>query len=214
MAELKERNIGTGLHFRAVHLQQYYREKMGFERGMLPDTEWNSDRICSLPLFPDMTDGRRGPRGGGDQGGAGAMQRTRTVSVVIPVYNEEACARGAGATRCLATCRGARPRLRAHPGRRRQPGPVAGDARRGRGRARRKVVGVLLNRNYGQHAAVMAGFDAGRAATSSSPWTPTCRTRPRRSHGWSRPIDEGYDVVGTVRTTAPGHVCSGEWPRR
>jgi UDP-4-amino-4-deoxy-L-arabinose-oxoglutarate aminotransferase len=27
---------------------------MGFERGMLPATEWNSDRICSLPLFPDM----------------------------------------------------------------------------------------------------------------------------------------------------------------
>jgi len=21
----------------------------------LPNTEWNSDRICSLPLFPDMT---------------------------------------------------------------------------------------------------------------------------------------------------------------
>ncbi|WP_313018252.1 DegT/DnrJ/EryC1/StrS family aminotransferase, partial [Atlantibacter hermannii] len=22
----------------------------------LPDTEWNSERICSIPLFPDMTD--------------------------------------------------------------------------------------------------------------------------------------------------------------
>ncbi|WP_171554604.1 DegT/DnrJ/EryC1/StrS family aminotransferase, partial [Shigella sonnei] len=21
----------------------------------LPNTEWNSERICSLPLFPDMT---------------------------------------------------------------------------------------------------------------------------------------------------------------
>jgi len=55
MAELKPRNIGTGLHFRAVHLQKYYRESMGMRRGMLPNTEWNSDRICSLPLFPDMT---------------------------------------------------------------------------------------------------------------------------------------------------------------
>lgn len=55
MAELKQRNIGTGLHFRAVHLQKYYRESMGTHRGMLPNTEWNSDRICSLPLFPDMT---------------------------------------------------------------------------------------------------------------------------------------------------------------
>ena len=55
MGELKERNIGTGLHFRAVHLQRYYKESMGTHRGMLPITEWNSDRICSLPLFPDMT---------------------------------------------------------------------------------------------------------------------------------------------------------------
>ncbi len=55
MQELKQRNIGTGLHFRAVHLQKYYTESMGTHRGMLPNTEWNSDRICSLPLFPDMT---------------------------------------------------------------------------------------------------------------------------------------------------------------
>jgi len=55
MAELKLRNIGTGLHFRAVHLQKYYLESMGTNRGMLPNTEWNSDRICSLPLFPEMT---------------------------------------------------------------------------------------------------------------------------------------------------------------
>ncbi|MDP2990525.1 MAG: aminotransferase class I/II-fold pyridoxal phosphate-dependent enzyme [Kiritimatiellota bacterium] len=54
MEGLKQKNIGTGLHFRAVHLQKYYREKMGCARGMLPATEWNSDRLCSLPLFPDM----------------------------------------------------------------------------------------------------------------------------------------------------------------
>ena len=57
MAELKRRNIGTGLHFRAVHLQKYYMESMGTHRGMFPNTEWNSDRLCSLPLFPDMTAG-------------------------------------------------------------------------------------------------------------------------------------------------------------
>lgn len=57
MDELKARNIGTGLHFRAAHLHRYYREEFGFERGMLPDTEWNSDRICSLPLFPQMNEG-------------------------------------------------------------------------------------------------------------------------------------------------------------
>jgi UDP-4-amino-4-deoxy-L-arabinose-oxoglutarate aminotransferase len=54
MEALKRKNIGTGIHFRAVHLQKYYAETFGSKRGMLPDTEWNSDRICSLPLFPDM----------------------------------------------------------------------------------------------------------------------------------------------------------------
>ena len=55
MQALKERNIGTGLHFRAVHMQKYYRQTMEEYYGRLPDTEWNSQRICSLPLFPDMT---------------------------------------------------------------------------------------------------------------------------------------------------------------
>lgn len=55
MAALKEYNIGTGLHFRAVHGQKYYTERMAMQPGALPNTEWNSDRICSLPLFPAMT---------------------------------------------------------------------------------------------------------------------------------------------------------------
>jgi UDP-4-amino-4-deoxy-L-arabinose-oxoglutarate aminotransferase len=55
MLQLKERNIGTGIHFKAVHLQKFYTERMRMHRGMLPNTEWNSDRICSLPLFPEMT---------------------------------------------------------------------------------------------------------------------------------------------------------------
>lgn len=57
MARLKELGIGSGLHFRAVHTQKYYREHMPVTPGQLPNTEWNSDRIFSLPLFPDMTDG-------------------------------------------------------------------------------------------------------------------------------------------------------------
>lgn len=55
MDRLKEKNIGTGIHFLAVHLQKYYLESFGTYRGMLKNTEWNSDRICSLPLFPGMS---------------------------------------------------------------------------------------------------------------------------------------------------------------
>ena len=54
MEQLKIHDIGTGLHFRAAHTHKYYRER--YPQLSLPATEWNSDRICSLPLFPDMHD--------------------------------------------------------------------------------------------------------------------------------------------------------------
>jgi UDP-4-amino-4-deoxy-L-arabinose-oxoglutarate aminotransferase len=55
MEALKQRGIGTGLHFRAIHQQKYYREKK-YPHGSLTHTEWNSERVCSLPLFPAMKD--------------------------------------------------------------------------------------------------------------------------------------------------------------
>ncbi len=54
MEALKRRGIGTGIHFTAVHLQDYYRRTMPHVAGTLPATEWNSQRLCSLPLFPGM----------------------------------------------------------------------------------------------------------------------------------------------------------------
>lgn len=56
MAGLKDLGIGTGLHFEAVHLHQYYRERWGFEPGMFPVAEDVCSRIVSLPLFPTMTE--------------------------------------------------------------------------------------------------------------------------------------------------------------
>ena len=53
MAEMKARKIGTGLHFRAVHTHAYYRSMVP-DVSSLANTQWNSDRIVSLPLFPDM----------------------------------------------------------------------------------------------------------------------------------------------------------------
>ena len=54
METLKAQDIGTGLHVRAAHTHKYYRER--YPQLSLPNTEWNSDRICSIPLFPDMRD--------------------------------------------------------------------------------------------------------------------------------------------------------------
>lgn len=53
MDALKQRGIGTGIHFLATHLHPYYRKR--WPDVSLPATEWNSARICSIPLFPDMT---------------------------------------------------------------------------------------------------------------------------------------------------------------
>jgi len=52
MAKLKEQNIGSGLHFEAVHRTSLY--KKGAKK--LPHTDHVCSRILSLPLFPDMTD--------------------------------------------------------------------------------------------------------------------------------------------------------------
>lgn len=54
MQQMKLRNIGTGLHFLAVHRQPWYRQQQ--PHLSLPHTEWNSDRLCSIPLFPQMTE--------------------------------------------------------------------------------------------------------------------------------------------------------------
>ncbi len=56
MAGLKERNIGTGLHYRAVHLYPYYREHYGFKPGDFPNAEHIGECIVSLPLFPGLSD--------------------------------------------------------------------------------------------------------------------------------------------------------------
>ncbi len=55
MEELKKENIGTGLHFKAVHHHPYYRDSLKIPSGELPNADYASDRILSLPLFPLMT---------------------------------------------------------------------------------------------------------------------------------------------------------------
>lgn len=53
---LHERRIGTGIHFTALHLHQYYRERFGYHRGDFPEAEYISDRTVSLPLSPAMSE--------------------------------------------------------------------------------------------------------------------------------------------------------------
>lgn len=55
MAELKSLGIGTQVHYLPVHRQPYYRELYGDLD--LPGSTRYYDRVLSIPLYPDMTDG-------------------------------------------------------------------------------------------------------------------------------------------------------------
>ncbi len=52
---LRDRGIATSVHFRALHLHPYYRDRFGLRRGMFPVAESISDRTLSLPLSAAMT---------------------------------------------------------------------------------------------------------------------------------------------------------------
>jgi len=71
MQKMKEKNIGTGLHYRAAHLYPYYREEFGFKPGDFPYAESAGERIVSLPLFPTMTD----------------AQHDRVLDVMYSIFN-------------------------------------------------------------------------------------------------------------------------------
>src|SRR5262245_44816924 len=53
---LYERGIATSVHFDAVHLQPYYRDRFGFEPGMCPVAERIAETTLSLPLSAGMSD--------------------------------------------------------------------------------------------------------------------------------------------------------------
>ncbi|MFQ5583235.1 MAG: DegT/DnrJ/EryC1/StrS family aminotransferase [Calditrichia bacterium] len=54
---LKERHIGTSVHFIPVHLHPFYKKTYGYQQGDLPNAEKIYERIISLPLYPAMNDG-------------------------------------------------------------------------------------------------------------------------------------------------------------
>jgi dTDP-4-amino-4,6-dideoxygalactose transaminase len=56
MAALQQENIGTGLHFPALHVQPYYREKYGLRPEDLPHAAAAGASILSLPLYPLMSE--------------------------------------------------------------------------------------------------------------------------------------------------------------
>jgi dTDP-4-amino-4,6-dideoxygalactose transaminase len=56
MEELKRHNIGSGLHYKAIHHHAWYRQHLSLPDSALPNASYASERILSLPLFPKMSD--------------------------------------------------------------------------------------------------------------------------------------------------------------
>ena len=54
--ELRERGIGTSVHFIPLHLHPYYREAFGYTADDFPRASHIYQRIISLPIYPKMTE--------------------------------------------------------------------------------------------------------------------------------------------------------------
>ena len=57
MNKMHQLNVGTGVHYVAVHLHPYYRETFGYEPSDFPNATWLSERTVSIPLSPKLTNG-------------------------------------------------------------------------------------------------------------------------------------------------------------
>ncbi len=121
-----------------------------------------------------------------------------TVSVVIPVYNE---ARNLDELieRTLAACRGLKSPFEIilvdDGSRDGSDAMIAAAAKKYAG----EIVGVLLNRNYGQHAAVMAGFVETKGEIIVT-LDADLQNPPEEIPRLADKMNEGFDVVGTIRT--------------
>ena len=56
MRKLREKGVGSQVHYIPVHLQPYYRENFGYKIGDMPYAEAFYEQELSLPLYTDLTD--------------------------------------------------------------------------------------------------------------------------------------------------------------
>jgi len=125
------------------------------------------------------------------------MNRTDLISIVIPVFNEKENLQEL-ITRCAESCNGIeRPFeliLVDDGSRDSSPDIITEAAEQSDG----NIIGVLLNRNYGQHAAVMAGFAESRGSIVVT-LDADLQNPPEEIPKLVEKIEEGFDVVGSVR---------------
>ena len=56
VAALHAENVGSGIHYRSLHLHHWYRETYGYRPEEFPEAHWVSERTLSLPLGPGLSD--------------------------------------------------------------------------------------------------------------------------------------------------------------
>jgi len=121
-----------------------------------------------------------------------------TVSVVIPVYNE-ASNLGDLIGRTLAACRSLKRPFEIilvdDGSRDGSDAAITAAAKNHAG----EIIGVLLNRNYGQHAAVMAGFAQSKGGVVVT-LDADLQNPPEEIPRLVGKINEGFDVVGSIRS--------------
>ena len=54
--ELKKRNISANVHYKPIHLQPYYLEKVGTFEGLCPKAESVYNQIITIPLYVTLSD--------------------------------------------------------------------------------------------------------------------------------------------------------------
>lgn len=118
------------------------------------------------------------------------------LSLVIPVYNEEA-----NLTELIERCRKACLQIGksfeivlVDDGSRDQSSSMIKDACS----QYKEIVGVLLNRNYGQHNAIMAGFAQANGEVIVT-LDADLQNPPEEIPNLISEIEKGYDVVGSIR---------------
>jgi dTDP-4-amino-4,6-dideoxygalactose transaminase len=56
LAEMHKRKVGCGVHYRALHVHPYYRDRWGYKPEQFPNAYYIGERTVSLPLTPKLTD--------------------------------------------------------------------------------------------------------------------------------------------------------------
>jgi len=125
------------------------------------------------------------------------MKEIKKISVVIPVYNEAASLEEL-IRRCVSACEALGRKYEiifVDDGSSDKSVDLISEASKNHPGV---IIGCFLNRNYGQHAAIMAGFAEAKGDVIIT-LDADLQNPPEEIPKLVNAVDEGYDVIGTAR---------------